>query len=255
MVKGPQVQVDPTGAEQDPRVPRLPGAVLLPPPRRRQHGRRVTDRRIRRVNLVVAATGILLAAPLLVLIALVVAVSSRGPILYRQPRVGRDRRRSRGPDSENGRRSVDAGGQVFQMYKFRSMADRGAGDSSPEARAVPGDRRVTPVGSILRKHRLDELPQLFNVLRGEMNVVGPRPEQPELFRELREQVDGYSQRQSVPPGITGWAQVNHPYDRSVDDVRRKVELDLEYIRRRTPSEVLRIMALTLPVMIGRKGAL
>jgi len=86
-------------------------------------------------------------------------------------------------------------------------------------------------------------------------VVGPRPEQPAIFQELRTQVERYPERQAVLPGITGWAQVNHSYDQSVDDVRRKVELDLEYIRRRSPAEDLRIMARTLPVMVGRQGAL
>jgi lipopolysaccharide/colanic/teichoic acid biosynthesis glycosyltransferase len=86
-----------------------------------------------------------------------------------------------------------------------------------------------------------------------MNVVGPRPEQPELFRQLSAQVDGYVRRQAVPPGITGWAQVNQPYDRSVDDVRKKVRMDLEYIRRRSPGEDLRIMVRTVPVMVWRKG--
>ncbi len=111
------------------------------------------------------------------------------------------------------------------------------------------------MGSFLRTYRLDELPQLFNVLREEMNVVGPRPEQPTIFQELKGQVERYPERQIVLPGITGWAQVNHGYDQSLDDVRKKVELDLEYIRRRSPAEDLRIMARTLPVMIGRKGAL
>ena len=139
------------------------------------------------------------------------------------------------------------------MLKFRTMYDRGA-SRMPEVWASPDDPRITRVGSFLRRHRLDELPQLVNVLRGDMNVVGPRPEQPSLFKELQARVPGYSDRQAVLPGITGWAQVNRGYDGSLEDVRRKVEMDLEYIRRRSPVEDLGIMARTLPVMISRRGS-
>jgi lipopolysaccharide/colanic/teichoic acid biosynthesis glycosyltransferase len=191
----------------------------------------------------------------MVLIGVAVAVTSTGPIFYRQTRVGRDRRRFHGPGTENGQRSVNAGGRLFTMYKFRSMTHRPQSPPSPDIWARPADPRITSTGSFLRRHRLDELPQLFNVLRGDMNVVGPRPEQPQLFRELRDQVDGYARRQSVLPGITGWAQVHHPYDQCLDDVRRKVELDLQYLRRRSPMEDLRIMARTVPVMVGRRDSI
>jgi lipopolysaccharide/colanic/teichoic acid biosynthesis glycosyltransferase len=120
--------------------------------------------------------------------------------------------------------------------------------------ATENDPRITRIGSILRKYRLDELPQLFNVLLGDMNVVGPRPEQPEIVSQLRESVDGYLERQQVLPGITGWAQVNHSYDACIDDVRKKVNLDLEYIGRRSVARDLMIMARTLPVMIGKRGS-
>ncbi|TVP53616.1 MAG: sugar transferase [Gemmatimonadales bacterium] len=222
----------------------------------------VSDRNVRRLNVLVAAVGIVVLLPLMVLIALAVRLTSRGPILYTQERVGRDRRRgprqgkrSREKALDIGRRGHDSGGEVFTMYKFRSMSTPVKGSPSREVWACPADHRITPVGSVLRAYRLDELPQLFNVLRGEMNVVGPRPEQPAIFEELREQVERYPDRQIVLPGITGWAQVNHSYDQSLDDVRRKVEFDLEYIRRRSPSEDLRIMLRTLPVMVGRKGSL
>jgi lipopolysaccharide/colanic/teichoic acid biosynthesis glycosyltransferase len=112
---------------------------------------------------------------------------------------------------------------------------------------------VTPIGRVLRKYRLDELPQLSNVIKGDMNVVGPRPEQPNIFLQLREQVDGYSRRQRVLPGITGWAQVNHHYDQTIDDVRRKVQLDLDYASRMSAAEDLRIMVRTVPVMLFRTG--
>ncbi len=116
------------------------------------------------------------------------------------------------------------------------------------------DPRITRIGSVLRKYRLDELPQLWNVLIGDMNIVGPRPEQPSIFLDLRDQVARYQQRQRVLPGITGWAQVNHPYDQSIDDVKKKVAYDLEYIGRRSMVEDLKIMARTIPVMVGKRGA-
>ncbi|MDH3457051.1 MAG: sugar transferase, partial [Gemmatimonadota bacterium] len=112
-----------------------------------------------------------------------------------------------------------------------------------------------PVGRFLRKYRLDELPQLLNVLRGDMNLVGPRPEQPEIFQELRHRVARYPERQRVLPGITGWAQVRHRYDTSIEDVKKKVEFDLEYIERCSAAEDAKIMLMTVPVMVFRRGAL
>lgn len=118
--------------------------------------------------------------------------------------------------------------------------------------ATKDDARITRVGRVLRATRIDELPQLFNVLMGDMNIVGPRPEQPDIFQDLRDEVHGYDRRQKVLPGITGLAQVNLGYDTSIDDVRRKVELDLEYIERRSASQDLMIMAKTVPVMVFQK---
>jgi lipopolysaccharide/colanic/teichoic acid biosynthesis glycosyltransferase len=198
----------------------------------------------------VALTGIVLTAPLMALIALVVRLTSAGPVIYRQQRVGVDRRAGRA--AGNWRRREDLGGRPFTIYKFRTMRADGQGDA--QVWASPDDPRVTAVGRMLRKYRLDELPQLFNVLRGEMNVVGPRPEQPEIFAQLRSEVEQYQVRQRVLPGITGWAQINHHYDTSVDSVRRKVAYDLEYVRRRSAAEDLKIMVKTLPVMVMRKGA-
>jgi lipopolysaccharide/colanic/teichoic acid biosynthesis glycosyltransferase len=129
-------------------------------------------------------------------------------------------------------------------------------EDSPAAQvwASPDDPRVTRVGRILRQYRLDELPQLWNVLRGDMNFVGPRPEQPEIVLRLNQHIGGYTRRNRVLPGITGWAQVNQHYDQCMDDVRRKLELDLEYIERRSPLMDLRIMARTCPVVLFRRGA-
>jgi lipopolysaccharide/colanic/teichoic acid biosynthesis glycosyltransferase len=135
------------------------------------------------------------------------------------------------------------------MYKFRTMRVQ---STAAQVWAGVNDSRVTTVGRVLRTLRLDELPQLFNVLRGEMNVVGPRPEQPQIFEQLREHIPRYPHRQRVLPGITGSAQVNLCYDRTMDDVRRKLSYDLAYIQRVSAREDVRIMLRTLPVMLGRR---
>jgi lipopolysaccharide/colanic/teichoic acid biosynthesis glycosyltransferase len=119
--------------------------------------------------------------------------------------------------------------------------------------ARPNDPRVTSVGRVLRKYRLDELPQLFNVLLGDMNIVGPRPEQPSIVTNLQQQIQNYPLRHKVRPGITGWAQINHHYDASIEDVKRKVSLDLEYIGKQSFTEDLKIMLRTVPVVVLRKG--
>lgn len=206
----------------------------------------------RALNILVALVGILITLPVMVAVGLVVKVTSRGPVLFAQPRVGLDRRWKFGSSGPDPRRKRDLGGRIFQIYKFRTMTHCSKGDREQKW-AIPDDPRVTRVGRILRKYRLDELPQFFNVLKGDMNIVGPRPEQPEIFRELREQVDGYQTRQRVLPGITGLAQVNHHYDRCIKDVEIKVRHDLEYVKKVSTVEDLRIMAQTLPVVLFRKG--
>lgn len=206
----------------------------------------------RALNVVVAAVGIVIAAPLMLGIAILVKLTSPGPILYRQVRVGLDTRTPFEP-SGNHRRAIDYGGKPFTIYKFRTMAAV-ASRTTRQVWAAPNDARVTGLGRLLRKYRLDELPQLFNVLKGDMNIVGPRPEQPTIFAQLRGQVPNYQLRQRVRPGITGWAQINHHYDQSIDDVRRKVTFDLEYLHRQSFFEDLRIMLRTAPVLIFKKGA-
>jgi lipopolysaccharide/colanic/teichoic acid biosynthesis glycosyltransferase len=132
------------------------------------------------------------------------------------------------------------------IYKFRTMvADQGTG----QVWAARDDPRVTKLGRGLRAARLDELPQLFNVLMGDMNIVGPRPEQPEIFAELQNILPFYRKRQRVLPGITGLAQVSAGYDRSLEDVREKIGFDLEYIRRRSVLYDLTVMARTIPVIV------
>lgn len=203
----------------------------------------------RAVNVVIASTALVVAAPVLAAVALLVKLTSPGPILYQQTRIGVDRRfRQRSSDD---RRAYDHGGKPFRMYKFRTMRV----DAEADGRAVwaaKKDPRTTSIGGVLRRFRIDEIPQLYNVIRGEMNIVGPRPERPSLFAQLREDIPEYQMRQRVKPGITGWAQVNQAYDSCVDDVRRKVSYDLEYLRRQSVVEDLRIMSMTVPVMVFRR---
>jgi len=248
------------------------------------------------LNFSIAAIALTILSPLILLIAIAVKLTSAGPIIYRQTRVGVDRRlsggdrrgagerRLPGPRREDGRagdvagkgqeverrmaksgrgrradgrragdrRAVDVGGRAFTMYKFRTMTVNA--EATGAVWAAKNDARITPIGGLLRGTRLDEIPQLVNVLKGEMNIVGPRPERPSIFHQLRKEIDRYQLRQRAKPGITGWAQINQNYDTSIDDVRRKVEYDLAYIERRSVVEDMRIMAKTLPVMIFRKGA-
>jgi lipopolysaccharide/colanic/teichoic acid biosynthesis glycosyltransferase len=205
----------------------------------------------RAMNLTLALLALLALLPVLVLIAVLIRVTSRGPVFYLQERVGLDRRLP-GPGPHNHRRAVDLGGRPFTIYKFRTMRVD-AELLSGAVWAQQQDPRVTPLGRVLRQYRLDELPQLLNVLRGEMNIVGPRPERPTIFAELRGHIAEYPLRQRAKPGITGLAQINHHYDRSIDDVRTKVGYDLEYIRRQSLREDLRIMLKTIPVILLRRG--
>lgn len=205
----------------------------------------------RAMNVAIALIALIALSPLFLLIALAVRLTSRGPIFYSQVRVGVDRRGGR--TSADERRVYDLGGRPFTMHKFRSMYVNAEADGRA-VWASKADPRVTLVGRVLRRTRLDELPQLINVLRGDMNIVGPRPERPTLFADLRKDIPQYQLRQRVKPGITGWAQINQCYDACVDDVRRKVQYDLEYLRRQSFIEDVRIMTMTVPVMLfGQKG--
>jgi lipopolysaccharide/colanic/teichoic acid biosynthesis glycosyltransferase len=206
----------------------------------------------RGMNVVIAAIALLILAPVYLLVAVAVKLTSSGPIFYTQTRIGRDRR---GGDIRAAvdRRLDDLGGQPFTIVKFRSM--RVDAEASGEAVwATKHDSRVTPIGQFLRKTRLDEIPQLVNVLRGEMNIVGPRPERPSIVVRLRADIPEYQFRHRVKPGITGWAQINHSYDACLEDVRKKVGFDLEYIRRQGVLFDLKIMVMTLPVMLFKRGA-
>ena len=203
------------------------------------------------LNVLVALVLLVVSAPLWLVIAALIKLTSRGPVLYVQTRVGLDQRRS-GIRPNDPRRRSDIGGRPFTIYKFRTMRV----DAEAHSGAVwaqQDDPRVTPIGRVLRQYRLDELPQLLNVLRGEMNIVGPRPERPSIFAELRSHIAEYPLRQRTKPGITGLAQINQHYDRSLDDVRRKVHYDLEYIRHQSVRQDLRIMLRTVPVVLFRRG--
>ena len=242
---------------------RSPGSGIVAPPiarSREERARetanfRVRDLSIRALNILIASLLLLVSSPLMVLIALAVRSTSKGPAIYAQDRVGLNARRGarRRGHSRFGmdRRTADRGGRIFKIYKFRTMF---MSSEAPQVWATKGDPRITRVGRFLRAHRLDELPQLFNVLRGDMNLVGPRPEQPEIFEELRKTIPVYPERQTVRPGITGWAQVNHRYDASIDDVRKKLFYDLEYVRRRSVTKDVLIMAKTPSVMLFRQGS-
>jgi lipopolysaccharide/colanic/teichoic acid biosynthesis glycosyltransferase len=224
---------------------RVSGAFDIEPRTRSERANRI-------MNVAVAIVALILVSPIILLFAMLVKLTSRGPVFYRQVRVGIDQR-WKTKTKHSDRRWRDIGGRAFIIYKFRSMTVD-AEKKSGAVWATQGDKRVTAVGRIMRKCRIDEIPQLINVIKGEMNIVGPRPERPTIFARLCEDIEEYPVRQRARPGITGWAQINHRYDTCLDDVRTKVRYDLEYLQRHSLAEDLRIMARTLPVVIFRKGA-
>ena len=209
----------------------------------------------RAMNVAIASIALILLSPVMLLVAAAIKLTSRGPIVYAQTRIGLDKRwrAGRRASAIYDRRMKDLGGAVFRLYKFRSMYID-AESRSGAVWATKADPRITPVGRIIRKTRLDELPQLINVVLGNMNIVGPRPERPSIFLRLAQDITEYPTRQRAKPGITGWAQINHSYDSCLEDVRTKVRYDLEYLRKQGLVEDLKIMAATVPVMIFRKGA-
>ena len=171
--------------------------------------------------------------PLLLLVAFLIKVDSTGPVLYRQSRVGLH-------------------GRIFTILKFRSM--RVDAEAAGPRWATDRDPRMTRIGAFIRATRLDEVPQLLNVLRGEMSLVGPRPERPHFVQQLAAIIPRYNERTHVLPGITGWAQINYPYGASVEDARAKLAFDLFYINNRALLLDLRILLRTIPVVLFRIGA-
>jgi sugar transferase (PEP-CTERM system associated) len=185
-------------------------------------------------NAALALVGLVVSLPIMILTAIAVKLTSPGPVLYRQTRVGMN-------------------GVPFKLYKFRSMrVDAEAGTGA--VWATKNDPRVTPIGGFIRKARIDELPQLLNVLKGEMALVGPRPERPEFVKSLTEIIPFYPQRLCVRPGITGWAQINHKYGDTVEDAIRKLEYDLFYIKNMSFSLDTYIIFHTVKAMLLSRGA-
>jgi lipopolysaccharide/colanic/teichoic acid biosynthesis glycosyltransferase len=197
----------------------------------------------RLADVLCAVAGLTVLAFVFIPIALAIKVDSKGPVFYRQRRVGR---------------SLGTSTTLFDIIKFRTMHDSAELESGP-VWAAKHDSRVTRVGRFLRDTRLDELPQFINVLRGDMSVVGPRPERPKFVNQLQKAIPFYTERlYGVRPGITGLAQVNQPYDTSIDDVRKKVAFDHAYALQLGSMRMWMrvdagIMLKTIGVMLGRKG--
>ncbi len=182
----------------------------------------------------IAALAVLAAAPVMLMVVALVKLTSPGPALLRQKRVGKNN-------------------CIFTLYTFRSMV-RDAEAQSGAVWATPDDPRITPVGHWLRKLRLDELPQLFNVLKGDMSIVGPRPERPEFVADLEKTIPYYRQRHCIKPGITGWAQIKHKYGDTLADSVAKLEYDLYYIKNLAPALDAVIMFHTAKVMLLLRGS-
>ncbi|MFH1679124.1 MAG: sugar transferase [Candidatus Eisenbacteria bacterium] len=202
---------------------------------------------------------LLVLSPVILAVAVAIRLTSPGPVIYRQVRIGMNRRlSSRGGDRIGDyydvydRRTLDLPGKPFIIYKFRTMVDR-AEDGIGPMWAQRDDPRVTLLGRALRRLRLDELPQLYNVLKGDMSLVGPRPERPTFVRDLIRELPEYALRLRVKPGITGLAQVNQAYDTCISDVRAKVRYDLDYVRRMSPWYDLRILCRTVGVVLSMRG--
>jgi sugar transferase (PEP-CTERM system associated) len=187
----------------------------------------------RAVDVTLAAVGLVLAAPLMLLTTAAVRLDSPGPVLYRQQRMGE-------------------GGRLFTLFKFRSM--RADAETGTPIWATDQDDRVTKVGRFIRTTRLDELPQLWNVLRGDMSFVGPRPERPFFVEQLAAVIPFYMERHVVKPGITGWAQVKYRYGSSIEDATEKLRYDLYYIKHLSIFFDLTIVMDTVKVILSGKGA-
>lgn len=184
------------------------------------------------LDLLVAVPGLILGAIMSIVIIPAIILDSGLPVLFRQPRVG-------------------LGGKTFTMHKFRTMKSR----KNAEAAFADNDADlITPFGAILRKLRFDEIPQLWDVIRGEMSIVGPRPEQPEFAAEYEEQIPFYSYRHRLRPGITGWAQINYRYAAGIEDTKKKLEYDLYYLKNRDALLDIQIILKTAETMLGMRGA-
>ena len=197
------------------------------------HRSRLHDALKRTFDLTVGLVGCLISFPVLLLLTVLIKLDSNGPVFFRQERVGKN-------------------GRVFSLVKLRTMRANAEERSGP-VWAAAGDARITRVGRFLRKTRLDETPQFFNVLFGDMSLVGPRPERPAFTVQLQEHLPFYMHRHVVKPGITGWAQVRYPYGASIDDAREKLEYDLYYVKNRSLFLDLLIIVETVQVVLFGRG--
>jgi len=188
----------------------------------------------RLIDLFISVFSLVILFPLIMMIAVLIKLESRGPIFFKQERVG-----------ENGR--------VFVLYKFRSMQDDAEKETGP-VWAEDMDDRMTRIGSFVRKTRIDEIPQLFNVLKGDMSIVGPRPERPFFVEQLAKKIPFYVKRHSVKPGVTGWAQVRYSYGASLEDAKEKLQYDLFYIKHMSFWLDMGVIADTFKVVLMGKGA-
>ncbi|MFO1051703.1 MAG: TIGR03013 family XrtA/PEP-CTERM system glycosyltransferase [Planctomycetota bacterium] len=196
-----------------------------------KHTSAVVAKRI--IDILISVIGLLLALPICLVTALLIKLDSKGPVFFSQERVGE-------------------GGSTFHVHKFRTM--RTDAEAAGPQWASKNDSRVTRIGRFLRKSRIDEIPQMLNVLTGKMSFVGPRPERPVFVEELSQKIPYYPLRHTLKPGLTGWAQVNHPYGASVEDAAEKLRYDLYYVKNISPLFDLNIILRTVGVILFGKGA-
>ena len=181
---------------------------------------------------VVALIGAILSLPIAIVTAILIKIDSRGPVLYKQERVGKN-------------------GRIFTLMKFRSM--RVDAEKDGPVWASNRDDRMTRLGRIIRKIRVDEIPQFWNILRGDMNFVGPRPERPHFIAQLAQEIPYYEQRHLIAPGLTGWAQIKYPYGASIEDARQKLQYDLYYIKKQSLTLDATIMFETIKTILSGRG--
>ena len=188
----------------------------------------------RAFDIIASLLGIIFLSPLFLLTAILIKCTSKGPVLFTQTRVGQD-------------------GKLFEIYKFRTMKVDAEKETGP-IWAADNDPRLIPMGRSLRKAHIDEIPQFFNILKGEMSLIGPRPERPAFVQKLKKEITNYEKRLAVKPGVTGLAQVWHKYDETIEDVRKKIKYDLLYIRKLCLWTDVRILLRTIRVVFTGEGA-